>query len=388
MAINKKTVEISEQDLQSLIAASVREGKTIEYKREISIGMDDQKRKFLGSVASFANAAGGDLIFGIAAQEGIPTGIAPLKDFEPDRDTRLLRDLIRAHIRDPLFGIEFKEVPVADGMALVLRIPKAWDGGRMVTFGNDYRFYTRDANGKVLMNVPEIRASFLAGESIGPRMRGFRAERLSLIRSGETAVKVVDGPKLVIHVFPFRSFEPAYQADLGTLLKSGSFKPMQVYSSYGPTHDLDGTYTYEHLKDGAIGYSAALRNGCLEVVQRIGMRDKILGNPGFEAGLIKQVAKMLEWLPIMSIESPIAVMVSLLDVNGFSLYFHPEDDFWGSHPIKPREIITHDVVLNAFADDNSGFLRPICDSIWQACGLERSFNFNQQGQWNPRRPGS
>ncbi len=30
-------------------------------------------------------------------------------------------------------------------------------------------------------------------------------------------------------------------------------------------------------------------------------------------------------------------------------------------------------------------LRPICDAVWQACGLYRSFNFEEDSQFKPQR---
>ena len=218
MAMEKQINAIVAEDLNALKAAAVREGKTIEYKERIAIETDDQKRKLLASVASFANASGGDIVFGIKAQDGVPKEILPLKDFDPDRDVRTLRDIIRSHIDPAPFGVEFKEVPIQGGLVLILRVPKGWGGPHMVTYNNDNRFYTREANGRVLMNVPEIRSSFLQREGLGERIRRFRFERLSMIKSGEVAVTVALGAKWVLHLFPLGSFEPGRQCSLTTVM--------------------------------------------------------------------------------------------------------------------------------------------------------------------------
>jgi hypothetical protein len=49
----------------------------MEYKQSIAILTNDQKREFLASVSSFANASGGDIIFEIKAQR--PGNSLPLK---------------------------------------------------------------------------------------------------------------------------------------------------------------------------------------------------------------------------------------------------------------------------------------------------------------------
>ena len=287
MAIEKQTSQIGATDIEALKAAVIREGKTIEYKQCVAISSDDQKRKFLASVASFANASGGDIIFGIKAEDGVPKEILPLKDFDPDRDIRTLRDIIRAHIDQPLFGIEFKEVPIDGGMVLVLRVPKGWGGAHMVTYNHDNRFYTRDANGRVLMNVPEIGSSFLQIKSLAEQIRYFRFERLSMIKSGEVAVSVADGAKWVLHLFPVRALSSGAPMRPSLVVNAMNFKPMVVRSGWRTAHDLDGTYAYEAIENGrSSGYSAVLRTGCVEVVQCFGGTQKLIPNPGLESSLM------------------------------------------------------------------------------------------------------
>jgi hypothetical protein len=43
----------------------VAEGRQLDYKEQLPISSDDDKREFLGDVTSFANTAGGDLIYGV-----------------------------------------------------------------------------------------------------------------------------------------------------------------------------------------------------------------------------------------------------------------------------------------------------------------------------------
>jgi len=63
--ISKRLEDIGEVELDSLIANGVPEGKTIEYKKVLPGNFDGDKKEFLADVSSFANTAGGDLIFGI-----------------------------------------------------------------------------------------------------------------------------------------------------------------------------------------------------------------------------------------------------------------------------------------------------------------------------------
>ena len=377
--------EITEQDLDALVAASVREGKTIEYKERIALETDDQKRKFVASIASFANAAGGDLIFGLKAEDGVPKEIVALKNFDPDRDIRTLRDIIRAHIDPPLFGVEFKEISMQGGSVLTIRVPRAWDGAHMVTYNGDNRFYARDANGRVLMNVPEIRSSFSAMDSLTERIRRLRFERLAAIRSKELPVLLQDSAKLVLHLFPLRSFDPGFRCDPTALPQVKDFQPMRVTRGWAPTYDVDGVYVFETTGDrGSSGYSAFSRAGCVEAVQCFGS-ERIIPNPDLESDLIQFFPKCVEWLRALKMEPPIVVMVSLLDVKDHVLGCGPCRPLVSMRRIRQRDLVMHDVFMQTLEISAPEVLRPFCDSLWQACGLQQSFNFDNSGKWHPQR---
>ena len=64
--IQKDFESVTIEDLTGLITNKVQEGKTIEYKSVLNLEKDAEKKEFLYDVSSFANASGGDIIFGIA----------------------------------------------------------------------------------------------------------------------------------------------------------------------------------------------------------------------------------------------------------------------------------------------------------------------------------
>jgi predicted HTH transcriptional regulator len=72
MALNKQLESIEEGDLQDLIDNQVSKGKIMEYKEALPSNSESDKKEFLADVSSFANAAGGDLIFGIGEDSGVP----------------------------------------------------------------------------------------------------------------------------------------------------------------------------------------------------------------------------------------------------------------------------------------------------------------------------
>src|SRR6185295_5139153 len=84
---------IAKQDIEALVTNAVSEGRTIEYKEQLPGGSDDDRREFLADASSFANAAGGDLIYGIREKRnaggqatGMPEGAEGLPSINPDAE--------------------------------------------------------------------------------------------------------------------------------------------------------------------------------------------------------------------------------------------------------------------------------------------------------------
>ena len=76
MAIYTKPLELVEEaDLQALVTSKDAEAKRIEYEEKLPGNLNSSKKEFLANVSSFANAVGGDLIFGVKADHGVPTEV-------------------------------------------------------------------------------------------------------------------------------------------------------------------------------------------------------------------------------------------------------------------------------------------------------------------------
>lgn len=386
MAIPSILTTTTEQSLLDLIKAEVAESKIIEYKREIALGTTEQKRKFVRSVASFANASGGDLVFGMEAEKGKPVAIKALPDFEPDGGVRVLRDMIRAHIQPPLFGVEFQPISVQGGWALVVRVSRSWNPPHLVTFDGDNRFYTRDANGCVLMNVSEIREAFFAGKTVKERIQQFRFERLSAIRSGEFSLKLPSQAIAVFHAFPFRSFIDDCQVDLSTLTNEDLYPPTRWHGC-GTAYDIDGVYGMETNNDGTCGnYTFVSRSGCIEALTTASLvahQGKFISNPNFEKQFIDFMPRCLNLLRKLKAEPPVALALTLLDVNGFILYSGPSWplSYEWARAIQQRDLILPATVITTYDQPVSKMLKPICDALWRSCGLKQSFNFDMAENW-------
>lgn len=65
----KPFLQIDKDDILQLRADQVPESRVLDYKQELPGGGESDKKKFSKTVSSFANAAGGYIIFGITDKE-------------------------------------------------------------------------------------------------------------------------------------------------------------------------------------------------------------------------------------------------------------------------------------------------------------------------------
>src|ERR1043166_1533322 len=93
--IDKQLESITEQDLLDLIANKVREDKRIEFKVALPGNSDKEKKEFLADVSSFANASGGDLIFGMDEQNGVASQLVGLQLTSVEAEILRLENVLR-----------------------------------------------------------------------------------------------------------------------------------------------------------------------------------------------------------------------------------------------------------------------------------------------------
>ena len=118
LLFGKPIEEVIEDDLRALIENEIVETKTLEYKMELPGESREAKMEFLNDVSSFANASGGDIIFGIKEEKGIPKEIIsfPKEDF--DREKLRLENMLRDGIRPRIFGINFHSIDIKDNKVM------------------------------------------------------------------------------------------------------------------------------------------------------------------------------------------------------------------------------------------------------------------------------
>lgn len=389
--IPKQFDEITKADIDALLATGVLEGRTIEYKLTLPGNADQDKKESLADISSFANAAGGDLLYGVAAEKGLPTAIPGVDTANADAEIQRLDSMIQAGIEPRIPGVRIKAITgFPQGPILLVRIPQSWTSPHMVTFKGTSRFHTRNSAGKYQMDVTEIRAAFLMAEAIPERIRRFRDGRLSKIVASETPLPMDSGPKMILHLLPVSSFSKPTAVDVLAVMRNCVQLPAMGALGCSGRMNLDGCVTYDQQgNDGpCYAYAQLFRSGAIEAVDGITL---VVGNePGipniaYEKEVIRVTEAYLKLLRQLGIEPPIIVMLSMIGVKGLKMILGPRYSFLRRVPVMDRDmLLLPEVLLEDFDKEPATILRPIFDAVWQSAGLAGSANYNKDGKWCPQ----
>jgi hypothetical protein len=387
MPLEKPIDSLTETDLQELITNGVTERRTIEYKVALPSLNDEAKKEFLYDVSSFANAAGGSLVYGIEENAGVPVALKGLQVSDADGEKLRLESMMRDGISPRVFGVEVGgPIQVASGgVAFVIRVPRSWNSPHMVIFKGSSKFYSRNSAGKYPLNIDDLRAAFALTETTKERLRDFRANRLAKIVAGETPVPLPKQALVVLHVAPLSAFETAKRFDATTLAELGRppvLQPIYSTSGYNTRYNFDGYLICDKREETNLAWSylQLFRNGTLESVNAAILkgRNSIPSLP-FEGRLLHDgLPKYLAALKQLGVQPPVFLGLSLLGISGYKVgmpEYHASFAIDSALPIDRDSLILPDVMVETFESNLDEVMKPAFDSIWNAAGLGGSIYY-------------
>ena len=383
---NKPLESIEEADLRALIDNKVAEGKNIDYKQALPGNSDSDKREFLSDLSSLANASGGHLVFGIKEKDGVPVQLSGTDGANPDAEILRLENLTRDGLEPRIPGVSMHPVALkAGGLALVIRVPRRWSSPHRVTLKGHGHFYSRNSAGKYRLDVSELRAAFALSETAAERIRGFRAERLSMIVSGETPIHLSEGAKTVLHMVPLGASDQGNTVDLSSVASDPTRFPPLSTSSWSNRYNFDGFLTFTPPGIRASSYLQFFRDGSVEAVET-GLldtvdQDKYIPSVIYENELIQGVRRFLSAQDIVGVEPPIFLMLSMLGVSGYKMGVSKSLLIQPQHPIDRDSLIAPEILIDSFNGNVARAMKPAFDAIWNAAGYPESINYREGGRW-------
>ena len=332
---------------------------------------------------------GGYLIYGVKEGDddetkGFPVevcGFAPPDGVE--QHIGKMENLIRDGVERPLHGYRIKPVPTDSGQpALVMYVPSSWSKPHWVSLYGHRKFYIRHETVSSPLDFGGLQQLFTLSETAAERIRDFRAERIGRILSGETPVILETGPKLVLHVVPFSAGSTMEQYDLSIL-------PNPLVNSL--INNSEGL-----IEEGIHSYHQVFRDGSIEYVQSYfpEANDRRIPITDLEVGVRHYfLPKAFKWQRLLSVSPPCFIMLSLLNIRGFTMTLYSEQIQQAviatrylprterNRPFNKDHHFVTEEKTETLEPDIDALMRPAFDRVWHAFRYPRSLNYDENGTW-------
>lgn len=381
--INKPFDQIEKSDIDLLKENSVSEMNTLEYKLSLPGNSDSDKKEFLADSSSFANAAGGDLLYGIKEENGIPTEILGVETDNMDAVKLRLDSLIRDGISPRISGVQIKTIDgYENGSILLIRIPKSWNSPHMVAFQNTSRFYSRNSAGKYQLDVTELRSNFAESEELPKKIGQFIDGRLGKIIAGETPMPLINNPKIILHVLPFASFGRLVQISIPDMRgQNNNLRPFNAFG-YNTNINVDGLITYDSSQTS---YCQMFRSGQIETLTADIMTEdggrKFIPSLTLVNCLIDVIPKYLQALKELNMPEPIVLRLSMVGATGYKLALERTVSSFHPKLIDRDVLLLPETVVQSYDINLYEMIKPILDGIWNACGYDHCNFYDANGNW-------
>jgi hypothetical protein len=391
--IAKPFDKIDGADIVALVANREDERRTMDFKRDLPGKANGDKHELRADVTSFANAGGGDLIFGVAEEGGVAKAIPGLPGVDADKEICRIESVIQSGVDPRVPGVESRKIDMPDGAPVILvRVAKSWRGPHLVKINDTFRMYGRNSKGKYIFDATEIRSAFLLSEDVPERIRRWRDDRLAKVIGGDAAVSVARGGGLVIHVVPLASFAGQVELSVAHIDKQqgSSRPPYPKLSGYSSRINLDGLVTFSRADDDgqSSAYCQVFRTGRVEAVSTrilyvVEGEGVVLGEV-YEETAMWSVETYLEGLKELGVQVPMIVLMTIWGAKGARLLMSRDPSRRGQHLIDRDVLVLPEVLVETHRADVPTLLRPVFDAVWNAGGWLQSLNYDEQGRWRLR----
>src|SRR5207248_2716324 len=167
--------------------------------------------------------------------------------------------------------------------------------------------------------------------------------------NNEAPLPFQPGPKVIVHCIPLQSLAGKTSFDV-LKLASDLFSIPLLYAEINATRvNLDGLLGYAGA-DTSHSYTQLFRNGKSVSARLLRVRDpaqKTIPFVALEQEVLLYAKKCLVFFPRLGIEPPVAIAVTLTDVDGFRMARDPFS-FQPGQAIREKNILLPEIVIEDF----------------------------------------
>jgi hypothetical protein len=375
--IPKRLEEILYCDIEALISSELREGKRVDYKRDLPGNSESQKKEFLYDVSSFANTVGGDLIIGVEEENGVPSRVIAVMPTNVDEEIQRMDGILMSGL-EPRIRYHIRAIPhPQSGFVLVIRIERNGLAPHRVTYKGSDKFYARNSAGNYPLDVAELRDAFLLGASAADRLREFRVARLASIAAGEGPGLSEGDPILVIHLIPLQAFTSQGELDIEKYYNTPIW-PIGA-SSWNHQINIEGVLYYaENREEVLSNYVQVYRSGIIEVADEFAFSTDRAGNKiaplkAIESRINQYLPQYLNCMKEIGVTPPVFMFLSIVGAMGCRAYIDRMFlDIMDCPRLKRDPLMLPEISIDDLSSDPSIILKPVYDRLWNAFGFPGS----------------
>lgn len=375
--------------LRALIKKRFPESKTLEYKGKVP-GKADREIDRVGiTVCAFANTAGGHLILGMRAEDGIPVGLKGIETTEIDDKKQWIENKLKDLVEPTLPALDIHAVEITnDEHVLIVDVGESWVAPHRWKKNN--HFYRRTSAGNDPLDLQGVRTAFATSEGVTDRIRQFRMERIWRIQSERTPVGLQPGGRMILHMLPRAAFATSAKIDVATL-EAQENRISPIGGSGNHRVNLDGFLTYGSWEPGgACAYSQVFRNGAIEAVTALGSNEKgpVLECREYEEDIIQIVSRYLKVADNLKLHPPYFGFLTFVNMKGAEFMVPTRWRLGKQEELliaQEDTLMMPDIVLDERDVVLGKALKPLFDTVWNTFGFSESYNYNDEGNWEKLR---
>jgi len=396
MTLPARLTDTTQADLGRLVEIGATEGPHCDFKRDFPTRWDNEtKVKVLADVTAFANAGGGDVIYGLDEDgEARASALVPQVLANVDEEVRRLMDIALNQTEPRVPGVQVHAVPVAVGQSaghvVVMRVPQSWAAPHRNRINQ--HFHVREGQRNRTLDVPDIRALFLRSESAAQKLRDFRSDRLAKVVTGRTPVALGANPKLIVHAISTQAANGQAYIDPVSYSRNTRRLPVLGTLPASPISlNFDGAFGPIVGGKKTPGYSQQFRQGYFEAVWELekyeGVTKPALPGVMYEQYVNNFLGSVRAELEAHGLSWEMAVFLSLVGADKAVLTGPSSMGGGWGHSVKEfdrADLVLPEVVIPADVTVGRG-MRPAYDLMCQAAGYEGSPHYGEDGEWKAAR---
>jgi len=382
-----RTNKLGPLEIKRLIENKIQESTSLDYKRELLIAKDKEKKEFLFDIAAMYNTDGGCLVFGIDEEKdennqntGRPKKISGIEIENFDKLVQKIEDVVKNCTEPSVSQLLFNEITVDNKKVFVIGIPKGLGLPTMVTFNQTNKFYKRRNSGKFAVDVYELNNMFMQNQVLKEKAYSFRKNRIKNVLNQKSMPNLQVDNSYFIHIIPF-SFLDNHIVDFSKVEKDNNLnmKPLNA-NGWDKMYNIDGyaTFTNSFNRQMITSYNQIFRNGVFEAYTSDLFFENRNGKMAFNGKslieeTINSIRQGLIVLEHLEFEPPFLISFSFHNVLGNVLY---SDSSYYSREFKQNEIVFPLILVPTFETDIYELLRPNFDILYQSFGFAKSISLN------------